>query len=51
LELHGKSEMPFDWSTSDSYQKLTNLLRIAVKVNKDWRKKEDQLKEFGYLKR
>jgi GTPase Era involved in 16S rRNA processing len=24
---------------------------IAVKVNKDWRKKEDQLKEFGYLKR
>ena len=26
-------------------------LEIKVKVNKDWRKSEDQLKEFGYLNR
>jgi GTPase Era involved in 16S rRNA processing len=24
-------------------------LDLNVKVNKDWRKKEDKLKEFGYM--
>ena len=26
-------------------------LELKVKVNKDWRKDEEQLKQFGYLKR
>jgi len=26
-------------------------LALEVKVNKDWRKNDEQLKEFGYLNR